>query len=74
MEDEIQHIQHIMQDVFREVNQLADALINKTFGQQRKISIQTENQLARTCRGINRLDRSQMPNLRIKTRKINMQA
>jgi len=77
LEEEIQNIQRIMQErnigirhVLREANQLADALANEAYEQQQKIRIQSEGLLPRACKGIARLDRIQIPSIRIKTRKI----
>lgn len=62
-----------IQHVIRGENQLADVVTNKTCEQQMKISIQSESQLTRACKGIVRLDMLQLPSLRIKTRKICIQ-
>lgn len=62
--EQIQHIQYIMQEmeiqirhVFREANQLADALTNEACEQQSRLIIQAASQLPIACKGIARLDK-----------------
>lgn len=59
-----------IQHVFRVAKQLVDAVANKACEQQMKLIIQSKSQLIRTCKGITRLDKLQLPTVRIRTRRI----
>lgn len=63
-----------IQHVFREANKLADKLANEAFEQTNAIQIHVFQQLSVECRGIVNMDKAEIPSLRIKTRKITVQA
>lgn len=60
------HIRH----VFREANQLADKMANEAYNQQGLIQWENFQQLSGACKGILNADKSRIPTLRIKTRRI----
>ncbi|KAK4736948.1 hypothetical protein R3W88_000645 [Solanum pinnatisectum] len=78
--EEIEEIQELLvsteayvKDIYRKANQLADALANEAYNQPGVSQWSHFHQLTRICKGVVNADKSGVPILRIKTRKIKIQ-
>ncbi|WMV24738.1 hypothetical protein MTR67_018123 [Solanum verrucosum] len=72
--EEIQELVQITQSsikhIFREVNNLEDKMANEAYNHEELVQYQSFNQLSVECKHILNTDKTQIPMLRIKTRRI----